>query len=63
MVRKHASATSPNAGELASVLQVLEDINQKMSYLIEQLRNDLYILVPRDKDAVFGGPARRKNRR
>ncbi|MCH8851676.1 MAG: hypothetical protein IID41_03380 [Planctomycetes bacterium] len=45
------------------IVQQLTEINQKMNHLMEQLRKDLYVLVPRDDDRVFGGPVRSRRAR
>lgn len=47
----------------AEIIRLLGSVDQKLGYLIEQLRRDLYILVPGEGDSVLGGPLRRRRRR
>ena len=48
---------------LTEIVRLLGNVDQKLGYLIGQLRRDLYILVPREGDSIFGGPVRGKRRR
>lgn len=64
MVRKQTRPRSADRQpELATIVRLLSDIDQKFSYLIEQLRKDLYVLVPKQGDDVFGGPVRNRRTR
>ena len=49
--------------EWKHLIRLVMEIDQKLCYLVEQLRKDLYILVPGEGDHVFGGPNRRKRSR
>ena len=53
----------PTPMEWKHLIRLVMDIDQKLSYVTEQLRKDLYILVPREEDKVFGGPFRGKRSR
>ena len=45
------------------ILEVVKDIDEKLSHVIKQLREDLYILVPRTGDEIFGGRIRERRKR
>lgn len=51
--------TAAQYGDMVGeIVQVLRGIDAKLDHLIDQLREDLYILVPRDRDDIFGGRVR-----
>ena len=54
---------NPTPMEWKHLIRLVMEIDQKLCYLVEQLRKDLYILVPGEGDHVFGGPNRRKRSR
>ncbi len=54
---------TPCNGWNKEILHVVKDIDRKLGHLICQLRDDLYVLVPREKDELLGGPLRRRRRR
>jgi hypothetical protein len=45
------------------ILDVVKDIDDKLSHVIKQLREDLYVLVPRKDDEILGGGLRDKRKR
>ena len=60
---KTQQVNSPTPMEWKHLIRLVMDIDQKLCYLTEQLRRDLYILVPRENVDVLGGPFRMKRSR